>query len=209
MTTHSSRKGNRRFRYYVCGTYQKRGARACPGSRAPVGELEAFVVEQVRKIGKDPGLIRETIDARRQELKRRKPQLLAEMRELERREPELERERRNLLDAVAKNGAHSGSLFEKLDEVEAELARLSGRIEETRAEIARLESDVINQQDLTRAISTFDPIWHQLFGAEKARLFQLLLEEVSYNAPKGEIHITFRPEGIRALAKRDDQKETA
>ncbi len=209
MTTHSSRKANRRFRYYVCGTYQRRGARACPGSRAPVGELEAFVVDRVRKIGKDPGLIRESIEARRRELKRRKPELLAELRELERRTSELERERRNLLDALAKSAAHSGSLFEKLDEVEGELDRLSGRIDETRAEIARLESDVIEERDLTRAISTFDPVWDQLFGAEKTRLFQLLLDEVSYNAPEGEIHISFRPGGLRALAKRDDQKETA
>jgi len=111
MTTHSSRKGARRFRYYVCLTYQKRGARACPGSRAALADLDATVLEQVLEVGKDPGILKETFKRARQKHKRRRPELLAQKGELEGRETELQAKRRNLLEVIAKSGASSSGLL--------------------------------------------------------------------------------------------------
>ena len=42
---------------------KKAPARACPGSRAPAGKLEAFVLDQGRGIGRDPGLLDATLAA--------------------------------------------------------------------------------------------------------------------------------------------------
>ena len=46
-----------------------------------------------------------------------------------------------------------------------------------------------------------EPIWDQLFPAEKARVLHLLIEQVTYNAAEGEVSITFRPGGVRVLAR--------
>jgi site-specific DNA recombinase len=53
-------KGNRRYRYYVCGTAQQRGWSECPAPSVPAGQIERFVVEQIQSIGRDPAVIAET-----------------------------------------------------------------------------------------------------------------------------------------------------
>ncbi len=45
-------------------------------------------------------------------------------------------------------------------------------------------------------------------GVTRARILHLLIEEVRYDAEAGEVAITFRPGGVRSLA-REDGKETA
>ncbi|MEE9263463.1 MAG: zinc ribbon domain-containing protein, partial [Vicinamibacteria bacterium] len=207
MTTHSARRGDRQFRYYVCSTYQKRGAAACPGSRAAVAQLDAFVVEQVRKIGKDPRLLKETIDAERRQLERRNPLLLAELKELEEREVDLHDNRRNVLEAIAKIGSGSDGVFKKLTEIESEIECVSARIEVTRAEIALVEEEVIEERDLEEAIATFDPVWEELFPGERLRIFRLLIEKVTYNDPRSELKITFEARGVRQLSAEGQRKE--
>ena len=208
VTVHSSRRGNRRYASYVCQRYQKEGAASCPGSRVPAADLEAFVVDQIRSIGKDPSLVGETIAATRREVLERKPNLEAELKPLQTTEEKLSRERRNILDAIAKNGAGSRGLFEKLGEVETRLDQVTRRVEQVRAELAVLEGQVIDEDDLRSALASFDPVWDQLFPAEKARILQLIIEQVTYNACEGEVEITFRPGGVRALAK-NGRRETA
>lgn len=61
MIHSTSSKGPRRYRYYVCGQAMKRGWYTCPSKSVPAGELERFVVDQIRGIGKDPGVLAETI----------------------------------------------------------------------------------------------------------------------------------------------------
>jgi site-specific DNA recombinase len=54
--THTTRKGNRRYRYYVCSLAQKRGWDTCPSKAIPAAQVEGFVVEQIKCIGRDPVL---------------------------------------------------------------------------------------------------------------------------------------------------------
>jgi site-specific DNA recombinase len=59
--SHSTKDGTKRYRYYVCTTAQKRGWHNCPSRSVPAGELEQFVVDQIRGIGRDPDVIRATV----------------------------------------------------------------------------------------------------------------------------------------------------
>jgi|GEM_PF-5662687 len=52
-------KGSRQYRYYVCGRARQRGWGECPPPSIPAGEIEQFVVEQIREIGSDPAFVRE------------------------------------------------------------------------------------------------------------------------------------------------------
>lgn len=81
--THTwTRKKNKIYRYFSCERMQKDGAKACPGSRATAAELEAFVVDRIRAIGKDPDIIAATTDAARRDIEARRPELEAERRRL-------------------------------------------------------------------------------------------------------------------------------
>ena len=38
--THTTRKGNKRYRYYVCTSAQKRGWDSCPSKSIPAAQIE-------------------------------------------------------------------------------------------------------------------------------------------------------------------------
>jgi site-specific DNA recombinase len=52
MTPAHTRRGVRRYQYYTCVSAQKRGWHTCPSKSVPAGEIERFVVEQVRNAAK-------------------------------------------------------------------------------------------------------------------------------------------------------------
>ena len=208
MATHYSRRKNRQFMYYVCTRYQKEGAKACPKSRVPVGDLDRFVVERIREIGKDPRLVREAIEAARRSVTERKPGLRKELEELDGKRSGLEAEKKHLVDAVAEGDKGTSALMPRLGGVEAELQKTLGRIDECRSELAVLERGTIDEQDLRAALASFEPVWQELFPAERTRILQLLIETVTYDSEAGEVAITFRPGGVRILAQ-DEARETA
>ena len=43
-----------------CSSAQKRGWHTCPSKSIPAGEIERFVIDQIKCIGKDPTLVNET-----------------------------------------------------------------------------------------------------------------------------------------------------
>ena len=45
---HTVRNKTKRYRYYVCSQAQKRGYANCPSKSVPAGEIERFVVDQIR-----------------------------------------------------------------------------------------------------------------------------------------------------------------
>ncbi len=47
MTPSHTRRGNRRYRYYVCTNAQKRGWDQCPSKSIPAGEIEKYVVQEM------------------------------------------------------------------------------------------------------------------------------------------------------------------
>jgi len=51
----------KRYRYYVCSHAQKNGWDTCPVKSLPAGEIERFVIETIRNIGKDDALAAEVI----------------------------------------------------------------------------------------------------------------------------------------------------
>jgi site-specific DNA recombinase len=59
--THATRNGNKRYRYYVCTNAQKRGWGSCPSKSIPAPEIEKFVIDQIRCIAEDPGLLSLTV----------------------------------------------------------------------------------------------------------------------------------------------------
>jgi site-specific DNA recombinase len=201
MAPHYAQKKNRRWGYYVCLKSQKEGAAACPGSRVPLAEIDKFVVGKVRAIGTDPRLVAETVKAARLELEARKPALQAELAGLEKEQRQLGQERDNLLAAIRQGGPGTSTLNGELGKAEEALASDCERVEALRGELAALESQAIDEEDLQVALASFEPVWDELFPAERARILLLLLEEVRYDAKAGEVTINFRPGGVRVLAK--------
>jgi site-specific DNA recombinase len=56
-----TKRGNRRYRYYVCATAQKQGYQACPSKSVPARAIESFVIERIKEIGSNPVVLKKTV----------------------------------------------------------------------------------------------------------------------------------------------------
>lgn len=67
----------------------------------------------------------------------------------------------------------------------------------------------LDQEEATHLLAGFDGVWEQLIPREQARVLRLLIEQVEYDSESQSVRVTFRPSGIRSLAKLADPKEAA
>jgi site-specific DNA recombinase len=195
MIRSSTKKHGRRYHSYVCARVLKHGAAACPGSRAPAGELEAFVLERVRAVGRDPAVLRATLTADREAGETRRANLEADLQRRRQERGRLEAEHKHLGDAVA---AGAAGMVKRLKAVERELADLA----DAQRDRAALGAGPLDPEELQRALEEFEPLWAELSAPERARVLALLLEQVTFDAESGEIEIELRHGAPRLLQAR-------
>jgi site-specific DNA recombinase len=188
-------KGSKRYRYYICVKAQKRGWYTCPAKSVPAGELERFVVNQIRGVGRDPSVIAETI---------RQSRLLGEktISELKREHQMLERDISRKSKALNKRLAvQIGSGKAELAAGKDELHRLETRLTEIRERQIALSQVMLDEPEVAEALTQFEPVWESLNSREQARIIRLLVECVEFDGKRGSVAVTFRPTGIKSLAK--------
>ena len=160
----------------------------------PAGEIEKFVVEQIRETGSDPELIQE-VTAKACE------QASSEI-------LKLQQERQTLLKQIRTDWEQIESLAASCDTTKrvsafADLNQrhetAKGRLDEIEAEFESLASEQIDTAEVTAALSNFHELWAQLRPKEQARLLALLIEQVDHDGRHGNVSITFHPTGIRTL----------
>ncbi len=208
LTHHYVSKGGKRFHYYVCEKTLKKGAAACPKSRIAMRKLENAVVEKIRTIGQDSGLLKETAAALKREREEQLPELRHEARHLEKDQKRLREGRKELLCALdQENGDHDS--MEQLAELNNRFKIISIRLEEVMGDIETLKSRSSDEGDLRTALRAFGPIWEQLFPREKARILNLLIASVVFNGQDQTVEIRFRPNGITTLAAEFEEEAAA
>ncbi len=195
-----SARGTRQYRYYVCHRAQQRGWQVCPSPSIPAGELERFVVDQIKCIGRDPLIIKETLAQARSQIERQIEDLQAERNELRTRL----REDHVELDRLA---AMSRPTDPRLADVNDRIRITERRVTEIDDEVARLNGDLIDEAEVANSLADFDALWSCLSTREQARILELLVERVAYDAEASSISLTLRPAGIKTLADEMDQRK--
>ncbi len=198
MHTYTS-KGNRRYRYYVCVSAQKRGWENCPTKSVPAAEIERFVVERIKAIGKDDEVLARTLAQARKQNQEGLEALQAERRRLERELAKHGAEVRKLIDRVGAPGETPTAA--RLADLQERIRAAEQRATEVREQIIALSAKVVDEDELARALSLFDPVWDSLSPGEQARVLHLLVERVTYDGGAGTLAITFRPTGVKALTE--------
>ena len=196
VPTHTTKNGNKRYRYYVCANAQSRGWHNCPSPSVPAAELERFVVDQIKCIGKDPGLLAETLEESRCQREEAIGKLEAEKRALER---GLSRDSRELRELAAQ-GSQDGAATARMADLQDRVREAEQRATEVREQVIALSRELVDDGEVAEACSQFDPLWETLTAREQARILQLLIEHVDYDGAGGTVSITFRPTGIKTLA---------
>jgi site-specific DNA recombinase len=198
--THTTRKGNRRYRYYVCTSAQKKGWATCPSKSVPAQQVEDLVVGQIREVGRDPVVLERVLAEARARDDARTAELEAEGRGLEKDLTAWHREVRSLTVQV-KPGGDNGAVIARLADLHERIGTCEGRVKKVREQIQAVHGQIVDRDEAALALSAFDPVWGSLTPREQARVVGLLVERVDYDGGRGKVAIAFRPAGIRTLAR--------
>src|SRR5262245_39406691 len=134
MTPAHTTKGPKRYRYYTCVNAQKRGWKACPSKSIPAGEVEALVVRQIRCVGRDPTLLRETLAEVRRQGQARLAELEAERRGLERDLARWHKDMQQLSAGLAAN-AEPATAIARLAELQERVGLAERRLSGVREQV--------------------------------------------------------------------------
>lgn len=189
-------KGNRRYRYYVCGTAQQRGWSECPAPSVPAGAIERFVVEQIKCIGRDPAVVAETVRQVREQTE-------ATIERLDHERVSLQQQLRDDNSRLQAAAALSGHLerVSRLADIQERIRIAERRLTEIGNELISLRGKLVDEADVARALADFDQMWETLAPREQARVLELLVERVDYDGEHGRISLTFHATGIKSLTQ--------
>jgi site-specific DNA recombinase len=208
MPTHT-KKRNRCYRYYVCVHAQKRGWKECPSRSIPAMEIERFVVEQIKCIGEDQGLIAAALLHAKSQGKKRVAELQVEHDTLTRDLRRYDEQMRKLVAELPKNMDDETSATTVMADLQERIRTGERRLTEIREETLTINRRMVNEEERTSALATFDRVWETLSPGEQARILHLLIERIDYDGGKESVAITFRPSGIKALSEGRNPEEVS
>ena len=192
--TTSRGKSRKQYRYYRCVGSIKKGACTCPSGSLPAQAIEQLVVDEARSAMTDRALIKQILggcdEVVVQELKDRERDLHDIVKELKRLDIDLRR-------AVGEPGDRTARVAELNEAIMAD----QKREKLLREELDRLRSQRIDPKQAECRLKDFDEVWSNLIPREQARLLKLLIEVVEYDSDSQSVSVTFRPSGIKILAK--------
>ena len=189
-------KSGRRYRYYVCYNAQQRGWDACPTKSLNAQQIEDSVVERIRHIGRNPGIVLETIQQVREESERRSREVRADLALIEKTLAKLNRE---LAKVAAAPGQQNGLRLDRMADLQDQIRLQDGRAAELRSELEALQQNAISDDEVAAALADFDTVWKKLITTEQVRLINAIIERITYDGTTGKVAVSFRATGFKSI----------
>ena len=198
-----SKKGKRRYRYYLCLRANKRGYDACPVRTVPAGDIEQAVLIQLRKVFQAPEVLAATLRS-------------VEAREAEDRD-RLAAERDALASelAVVKTTASrllqarldSGQAFvgEELGRLDAQRQDIEARLRDLEARLRFMARNPVTPESTAEELARLDNIWENLVPAEQQRIVELLVDQVVVYPDR--IEVALAADGLYSIVGEMRQQE--
>ena len=201
MVHHWTRAHGRVYRYYTCQRAQKEGHAACPTKSVKADAIEAFVVNEIKRIGADPALQQETFRQAVAQLAAQRRGLKAESKRLQRDLDAARADVERLVGALSRStGPAAEAVTAELAKAQERVSSLEARQAEVRTQIAALDAQHVDEADVARALEAFDPIWEVLLAPERERVLRLVIRQIDYRADTGKLEIAWRLPGFGELA---------
>jgi site-specific DNA recombinase len=89
----------------------------------------------------------------------------------------------------------------RLADLQERIAHNERRINTVLSDIKKISNNLLTQQDVETAMTTFDPIWESMTLRDQIRLVQVVIKQVDYDGESGRVTITFNPIGIKKRAE--------
>ncbi len=200
--SHTKRRG-KRYRYYVCNNAERNGYDACLVKSVAAGQIEAAVIEQLRRVFRSPDVIAQTFRTAQEQAEQQVQEQSQQKERFTRRLREL---RKAIGKLVQAGDDGDGALSEELRTLNEEYAEVEGQIREVDAGIAALHDGGPTEDEVRDALQKLDPVWDELFPAERERIVKLLVKEAAVSADG--LDIRLHTNGLRSLVAelRDGQQ---
>ncbi|MFO0426069.1 MAG: recombinase family protein [Planctomyces sp.] len=189
MVPSITKKGDRRYRYYVCSKAQKLGWHTCPSKSVPAAEMERFVIDQIRSLGTDPDFVETVID----QIAEVATQELAGLREQER---IAEREIRQCESVIQQLPTNSPDQTQRMAAAQERMRIATEQLSAIQQQIQNHDIEMPERAVVQLALQEFDPVWNALSPREQERVLKLLVQRIDYNGETGQVEITFAPDGF-------------
>ena len=202
MTFSPVRKEGKLYRYYRCSAADRNGHRGCPTKFVNADKVEAFVVDEIKRIGADPELQDETFRQAVAQVRAQRRGLKLELRRLKSDLSTSRADVQRLVETVSRvTGPAADAVSAELVTAQERVAAIEKRSAEIKVELATLDVQAIDRQELARALESFDPIWDVLLTPERERVLRLLIEKIDYDGGNGQLEIVWRLGGFGQLAE--------
>lgn len=187
-----AKRGSKLYRFYTCTTRVKQGKDSCPTPPLSAPDIEAFVVDQIRRVGRDPRLVAEVFEEAKRQQHDSVARLQSERDRLVKQKIQRDEQARRLT-AMLVNPGDSATLLRNIGEAEEQSATITRRLGELDQEIADVQGREIGFEHLKAALAEFDSLWDVLMPHERGQLIHSLVQRVVCS-PDGEIRVIFRTE---------------
>jgi len=188
--SHTKRRG-RRYRYYVCNHAEKNGYDACPVKSVAAGQAEGIVKDRIRVILRSPDLVARTFREVQAQAESQREDLAGQKERLEARLAELKR----AIGRLARSG--KDGLVAELGKLNEEYGQTQTRLEEIGHTLEALGASGPTEDEVREALQKLDPLWDELFPAERERIVKLLVQEVVVG--RDSLLICLRLHGLNSL----------
>ena len=180
---------------------------ACPTKSLNAHEIETFVVEHIRGIGSNKEIIAKTVNRLRARSEKRLEELYRERRAVERVLKRLHARLQKLVGESWKSISSSQLTTDQLADLHDQIRNNEQRMTTIQEEVIALQRETVDEEDVTRALSAFNPVWESLNVREQSRIIHLLVECIGYDGGDGKVTVTFRSLGIKELCARVQPSE--
>ncbi|HBJ37818.1 MAG TPA: resolvase, partial [Planctomycetaceae bacterium] len=196
-----TKKVSKLYRYYVCHRAQKQGWSNCPSPSLPAAEIEDFVVDQIRLVGQDPSVIRDTLAQTRIQTQTSVERLKKEKNAIER---AILGDYERLNQAIA-----AGATDSQYADIQDQIREQERCLAEVVDEMAAVSSLEISDSDVRDALGRFEEVWKAFTPAERAKAINQIVETIHYDGHAKELSITYHPLGIRMFSQEQQSREEA
>lgn len=198
--TFNTNRHGKTYRYYRCVNSVKSGADACPTGSVSAIEIEALVVDQIKRIGADQALCEETFRQVQAQAANERRALKSEAKRIERELATARAELDQLTTALARaTGSAADVVIAKLSEAQKRIVVLERRQREIGDQQTSLAAQDVDSEAVARAVAQFTEVWDVLLTPERERLVQLLIERIDYDGTNSTVTFGLSAAGARVL----------
>jgi site-specific DNA recombinase len=196
-----TRRGSRVYAYYRCLTTQKQSRTACSTPTLSVGEIEATVISEIRRLAQDPALVDQVFAEALQQTGEKRKRLDSERTRLLRQRQQREEAVKGLVSALeGRSGELPEVVAERIAERKAEATGINGRLTQVEQDLTAIGAQTLDRDHLMQTLAQFTDLWDALYPRERIRLVHSLIETVTYYDETNQIEIRFRlTQGTRQI----------